>query len=85
MPDRLTIPIKTWDKGKWGELNFYGNTHIICAERFTLKQENYTFVGNHRVRLYTLKNNVHWKIPSGTPLDISSVPAATAPRRTANR
>jgi hypothetical protein len=81
MPDRISIPVKIVNNERWAQLNNFGNSHIICAERCTLKQENYSFAAGHRVRLYAVKNNVHWKIPIGVPLDVSAVAPATLPPR----
>lgn len=81
MASFLRVPITKWDKASWGALNYFGNTHVICAERLMRGDENYTFAGGHRVRLFTVRNNVHWKIPEGIQLDISSVPSANPARR----
>jgi hypothetical protein len=81
MAERVCVPIKTVNNEKWGQLNFFGTTHLICGEDFRPKNQNYTFAGGHRVRLYAVKNNVHWKIPAGTPLDISDVRVVDPPRR----
>lgn len=51
------------------------------AEKFALQQESFSFVGGHRVRLYRLKKNVHFKVPVGTELNITEVLPGTAPRR----
>jgi hypothetical protein len=59
----------------------FGDSHLICGESVRMKDENFSFAGGHRVRVYLFKKNVHWKIPEGVSLDISSVPAAQAPRR----
>jgi hypothetical protein len=59
--------------------------HMICAEDVRLKTESFSFAGQHRVRLYSFKKNVHWKIPDGIPLDIAGVAPATPPRRQPNR
>ena len=81
MSDRISIPVKTVNNERWAQLNNFGNNHIFCAERCTLKQENYSFAGGHRVRIYAAKNNVHWKIPAGIALDVSEVTPATVPPR----
>ena len=85
MPEIIRIPVKVVNNEKWAQLNLFGNTHVICGERFKPKKENYTFAGGHRVRLFTVKNNVHWRIPSGIQLDIREVAPANQPRRQVNR
>jgi hypothetical protein len=77
----VRVPIKEWDGCKWGQLNLLAHAHEICGEVVKKKEENYTFAGQHRVRLYTFKKNVHWKIPIGVNLDISQVAQAQPPRR----
>jgi hypothetical protein len=67
---------------RWGQLSAFGDAHLICGETVKLRDEKFSFAGQHRVRLYSFKKNVHWKIPDGIPLDIAAVPpAASAPRR----
>jgi hypothetical protein len=81
MPKTVKVPIKTVGTEEWAQLCVFGKDHIVCAEDYRLKDQNYTFAGQHRVRLLSLKKNVHWKIPAGTYLDVTEVPAAGAPPR----
>jgi hypothetical protein len=81
MSKKLSVPIKTIGAEEWAQLSAFGKDHIFCAEDFRVKEQNYTFAGQHRVRLISLKKNVHWKIPTGTPLDVAEVPPAGAPPR----
>jgi hypothetical protein len=81
MSDRITIPVKKVNGEPWGELSFFGSAHEFCCEKGELKDNQYSFSGGHRVRLFHLRKNVHWKIPVGQNLDVSAVPPATAPRR----
>jgi hypothetical protein len=82
MADHVKVPVKIVGADRWGQLSVFGDTHFICGEKVQQKDENYSFAGQHRVRLYSFKKNVHWKIPEGIPLDVSGVtPAAAAPRR----
>jgi hypothetical protein len=81
MPKRITVPIKTVGNDEWAQLSMFGQNHLICAEDFKVKDQNYTFAGQHRTRLLSLKKNVHWKIPAGTVLDVTGVPPAGAPPR----
>jgi hypothetical protein len=85
MAEYIKVPIVKWDSASWAALNFFGKTHFICGEDYKVKAEKYTFLGQHRVRLYAVKGNVHWKIPQGINLDVSEVPKAIAPRRMPRR
>ena len=71
MADGVRVPIRVIDGVRWGHLS-------ALAEN---KNEKFSFAGGHRIRFYSFKKNVHWKIPDGIPLDISSVTPASAPRR----
>jgi hypothetical protein len=76
------VPIIVHDSAKWGALSHITTGSIdVVAEKFNLENSNLSFVGGHRVRLYRLKKNVHFKIPQGTELNISDVPPQQAPRR----
>lgn len=75
MRKHISVPIKIVDGEQWGELRALGLSHDICGERVD-KRKDLSFAGGHRVRLYTFKKNVHWKIPTGVELDITEVPAA---------
>jgi hypothetical protein len=83
MPIRqLRIPVKNINGDDWAELSFLASTHYVCAETFKLTDNHFTAVGGHRVRLFALKKNVHWKIPPGViQLDIQEVVPNSAPRR----
>jgi len=81
MADHVRVPVKVIGTDRWGELNLLGDAHLICGETVKLKDENFSFAGQHRVRLYSFKKNVHWKIPEGISLDVTAVAAAAAPRR----
>ena len=83
MPKYVQVPVKTVGTERWGQLSLLGDAHLICGETVKLKEENFSFAGGHRVRLYLFKKNVHWRIPESIALDITDVvPAAAAPRRT---
>lgn len=71
---------------RWGALAFLAEQHEICGETVRMKEEGHSLFGQHRVRLYTFKKNVYWKIPAGVEVDISNVnPASGPPRRLPNR
>jgi hypothetical protein len=80
---RITLPVKIFQNERWAELSVHApsSSHDICAEKVNKRDEQFSFIGGHRVRLYAFKKNVHWRIPAGVTLDISAVPAALAPRR----
>jgi hypothetical protein len=85
MADSITIPIKMFGSDRWGQLSVFSDSHLICGETVRMKEADFSFVGGHRVRLYSFKKNVHWKIPEGVSLDISAVTPATAPPRKVQR
>jgi hypothetical protein len=43
------------------------------------------FAGGHRLRRYSFKKSVNWKIPDGVRLDVAGVLPADAPRRIVRR
>lgn len=81
--DRICIPVRVINRANWGALSFVSpGSHDICAYNVKLLNEQLTLAGNHRVRVYRFKDNVHWKIPADAQLiDISGVTPAAAPRR----
>jgi len=86
MPERVCIPVKNVNGENWAQLTVFGNRHILCGEEMYTKRENFSFAGGHRVRLFEIRNNVHWKIPVGVKLDIAEVaPAGAPPRREQRR
>jgi len=85
MASHVSVPTKKVNGALWGDLSVFGNQHYICGEKVALHDEGFSFAAGHRVRLYSFKKNVHWKIPDGIALDISDVPAAEAPRRQQRR
>lgn len=76
----LHIPVKEVNGERWGDLSSYALTHQFCGERVD-KKDDISFTGGHRVRLYSFKKNVHWKIPLGQELNISDVLPENALRR----
>jgi len=82
--ESITIPVKIVNNERWGQLSYFGSRHQFCGEDIRLKNYNFSFVGEHRVRLYSAAGNVHWRIPQGVDLDISRV-ALDRPRRSLQR
>ena len=81
MADSVRVPLKTVGTERWGQLSAFGDHHLICGEEVRLKDQSHSFAGGHRVRVYSFKKNVHWKIPAGAPIDIAAVAPANPPRR----
>ena len=81
MADSVRVPIKIVGTERWGQLSAFGENHLVCSETVRQKEAHYSFAGGHRVRLYSFKKNVHWRIPEGAVLDIAGVAPAEAPRR----
>jgi hypothetical protein len=81
MTDSVRVPVRMHNNERWGALSFLegGKTIEVIAERFEPKNDSFSFIGGHRVRLYKLKSSVHFKVPTGVTLDISGVPPATQP------
>lgn len=74
----IPVPLKLYNNERWGALDGWGNRSIeIVAERFDQKDGNYTFIGGHRVRLFKISDNMHFKVPA--TLDITNVQPAQAP------
>jgi hypothetical protein len=74
---KISLPTIMHDGYEWGALNYFGREHII-AGGVSIREERYTFLGGHRVRLYSIKANVHWRIPAGVVLDVTAVPLAAS-------
>lgn len=79
MVDHVRVPVRVFGNTKWAALSFVQPDHEICGYDFRLVNEHFPFIGGHRVRLYKVKGNVHWRIPVGAEIDISSIPAAATP------
>lgn len=80
MSQRVSIPVREHDRQKWGWLSALCDDHEVVGYDFRKISDQYSFIGGHRVRLFKIKGNVHFKIPTGVAFDISAVPPA-APRR----
>jgi hypothetical protein len=78
----VKIPVSEYNGIKWGALSYLDRTHEIIGEKFNCSNEKYSFRGQHRVRLYKVSGNVHFRIPLKAEFDISGVPKPDeAPRR----
>jgi len=76
------LPIVEYGGYDWGALAFLGKDHEITCETFQKVEEKYSFKDGHRVRIYRLKKNVYWRLPSSAlQMDITDV----APRRLQGR
>ena len=80
MTETVKLPITKYQNEKWVHLSKIApaGSHWFVGEKFSM-EENYSFHGQHRVRLIKLKNNVWWKIPVGVEVDISAVVPANPP------
>ena len=78
MAPQIKIRVIDHDGSQWAALSDFGKDHEIIGEAFRCVDQQYSFRGGHRVRLYKVKKQVFWKIPSGTSLDISDVPLRRA-------
>jgi hypothetical protein len=81
----IRVPVKKVNRERWGQLTVFGDRHEFCGNDIHLRNENFSFAGGHRVRLYVARGNVHWRIPEGVSLDITQVQAENPPRRLPGR
>ena len=68
----VKVPIRVVNGEKWGNLSVFGKDHEFCGTRFR-QLRDISFLNQHGTRLIELKQMVHWRIPTGTELDISDV------------
>jgi hypothetical protein len=85
MRSRVSVPVKVVGRDHWGDLAALAISHEICGEKVVKKDNNFSFAGEHRVRLYRFTKNVHWRIPTEVELDITDVTPASPPPRRAQR
>jgi len=85
MRSRVLVPVKVVRGENWGDLASLAISHEICGEKVAQKDNNFSFAGGHRVRLYRFTKNVHWRIPTEVELDITDVTPASPPSRRAQR
>jgi hypothetical protein len=83
MRDKIELPIKVVNGERWADFTVYGKSHEICGTTVKSKAD-FSFAGEHRVRLFKFTSCVHWKLPSGV-IDITDVAPAEAPRRIQGR
>jgi hypothetical protein len=84
MADHVPVPVILRNNEKWGQLYLLADHHIICGE-VVRQMSDTSFENGHRVRRYSFKKSVNWKIPDGVQLDVADVAPANAPRRKLNR
>lgn len=80
-PGVIRVPIEEIGNESWAHLGSLAERHEFCAEKVDLRGENFPILGNHRVRRFSVKKSVYWKVPQGVPVDISQIQAATPARR----
>jgi hypothetical protein len=81
MADHLQVRVIEYDGYKWAALADFGKDHDIIGEAQSCINQKYSFKGGHRVRIFRIKKNVYWRLPSTITLDISDVPARRVPNR----
>jgi hypothetical protein len=74
MADHISVPVVEHDGYRWGALAYYGKDHEFTGEGFKCIDHKYTFRNEHRVRIYRIRKQVFWRIPTGIELDIGAVP-----------
>jgi hypothetical protein len=84
MANHVPVPVTLRNNEKWGQLYLLADHHIICGE-VVRQMTDIAFENGHRVRRYSFKKSVNWKIPDGVQLDVAGVPPADAPRRNVRR
>jgi hypothetical protein len=72
--DRISVPIIEHGGYRWAALSAFGKDHEITGENLSCIDQKYSFKGGHRVRIYKIKKNVHWRLPAAVVLDITDVP-----------
>jgi hypothetical protein len=70
----IRLPIVEHDGFRWAAMAYFGRDHEITGESSKCLNDKYSFRNGHRVRLYKIKKQVYWKIPSTVSLDITDVP-----------
>jgi hypothetical protein len=86
----LRVPVRVVNGEKWGALQYLlkGGTETIyvVGEKVKMDDQNFSFADGHRVRKYSFKKNVHFKIASEMVLNIADVnPGNPPPRRNQGR
>lgn len=77
MRDKVSVPIRKVGSTQWGDLSAFASTHEFVGEKVEKINDNFSFAGQHRVRLYRFRKTVHWLIPHSVRLDISDVELPT--------
>lgn len=68
----VKVPTVKVNGDLWGDLSVFGGTHEVCGTQVSQRRD-VSHKDGHRVRVYQFKKMVHWRLPSGTELDISEV------------
>lgn len=70
--EHVKVPTVKFRNEEWGDLSVFGTRHdFVCTSHN--QGRDISFIDDHRVRTFTFKKMVHWKIPAGTELDITEV------------
>lgn len=83
MSRTVSLPTKVVSQRLWAEVSSLGPslTYEVVGEVVHPVNDMYSFAGGHRVRLYRFKKNVHFRVPDGVEINISSVAPAEPARR----
>jgi hypothetical protein len=80
MTRNLVLAVKDFKNEAWCALSSLGIGGVdVVAYKVKKVDDQFTFEGNHKVRLFRFWDNVHFKIPTGVKLNIEAVPMAAAP------
>jgi hypothetical protein len=63
--DRIYVPLRTHNNEKWGALDSWKNNYVeVVAYEVRKLDDQFPFLGGHRMRLYKLSHNPHFKLPA---------------------
>jgi hypothetical protein len=73
-PDHISVRVIEHGGYRWAALSDFAKDHEITGENCSIVDQKYSFKAGHRVRIYKIKKNVHWRLPSDVVLEITNVP-----------
>lgn len=77
----MSVPVRLVGGKKWGDLSVFGEHHEVCGERVKERDAKFSFAGGHRLRLYSFRKTVHFRIMDGMNVDISGIDQEGPPPR----
>jgi hypothetical protein len=80
MSGTVSVPLKTYKTETWGRLDCWSNESVeVVAYDVRKIDHQYSFMGSgHRMRLYRLSHNPHFKLPPRY-IDFANIAPAQAP------